>query len=70
MQIDDCSATTVINGVNYCILVIHQESWLDQLNNLSFAQVSALLSSTVLIWYVASLIRIHLNLLGHSSKDE
>lgn len=70
MQIEDCTATTVINGVNYCILVIHQNSWADELNNLSVAQVSTLLGSTILIWYVASLIRINLNLLGHSSKED
>lgn len=70
MQIEDCTATTVINGVNYCILVINQTSWLDQLNSLTVLQVSALLSATALIWYVAWGIRATLNILGHTSNEE
>ncbi|WP_155251713.1 hypothetical protein [Acinetobacter nosocomialis] len=69
MQIDDCTATTVINGVNYCVLVIHQQSWLDELNNLTVVQVGLLLSSTALIWYVAWGIRAALDLLGHDHED-
>ena len=70
MVIDDCSVTTVISGVNYCIVVVHQQSWLDELNSLSAVQAVALLSSTALIWYVAWGIRTTLNLLGHTSVNE
>lgn len=65
MQIDDCSVTTVIQGINYCIVVLHQQSWMDELNNLEPAKVAALLSATALIWYVASGIRTTLNLLNY-----
>ncbi|MFH4377293.1 hypothetical protein WAJ76_21465, partial [Acinetobacter baumannii] len=66
----DCSVVTTIDGVNYCIVVLHQQSWLDQLNNLTVVQVSLLLSSTALIWYVAWGIRATLSLLGHTSSEE
>lgn len=69
MQIDDCTATTIINGVNYCILVIHQQSWMDELNSLPPEKVMALITSTALIWYVASAIRTHLDLLAHDEKE-
>lgn len=69
MQIDDCSATTIINGVNYCILVIHQQSWMDELNSLPPEKVMALITSTALIWYVASAIRTQLDLLAHDEKE-
>lgn len=70
MQIDDCSVVTVLEGANYCIVVLHQQSWLDELNSLSPLHAAALLSSTALIWYVAWGIRTTLNLLGHTSKNE
>ena len=70
MVIDDCSVTTVIQGINYCVVVIHQTSWLDQLNSLEPLHVSALLTATALTWYVASGIRTSLNLLGHSPNEE
>lgn len=70
MVIDDCSMTTVIQGINYCVVVLHQQSWLDELNNLEPLKVSALLSATALTWYVASGIRTTLNLIGHTSKEE
>jgi hypothetical protein len=69
MEIDDCTSTTVINGANYCILLIHQTSWMDELNSLSISQVSGLLGFTALIWYVAWAIRAHINLLGHYEGD-
>jgi len=70
MVIDDCSMTTVIQGVSYCVVVLHQQSWLDELNNLEPAKVGALLTATALVWYVASGIRTTLNLLGHSPNEE
>lgn len=70
MVIDDCSMTTVIQGVNYCVVVLHQQSWLDELNNLEPVKVGALLTATALVWYVASGIRTTLNLLGHTSNEE
>ncbi len=70
MVIDDCSMSTVIQGVNYCVVVLHQQSWLDELNNLEPAKVGALLTATALVWYVASGIRTTLNLLGHSPNEE
>ncbi|MCL5768536.1 hypothetical protein [Acinetobacter sp. ANC5681] len=69
MQIDDCSVTTVIDGVNYCIVLLNQNSWADQLNNLPPEKVAALLSATALIWYVAGAIRTHLRLLGSDDKE-
>jgi len=69
MEINDCSVV-VIESVNYCLVVVKSESWLDQLNSLSVLQASALLSATALIWYVAWGIRTTLSLLGHSSKHE
>lgn len=68
MVIDDCSVVTVIEGINYCLIVLHQKSWLEELNSLSALQVSGLLTATALTWYVASGIRTTLNLLG-SDKD-
>ena len=70
MQIDDCTATTVINGVNYCILVIHQTSWMDELNSLPVEKVIALLSTTILIWYVAWGTRPIIHVLGSSTKED
>lgn len=70
MVVDDCSVTTVIEGVNYCIVVLHQQSWLDEINNLSPTQAAGLLTATTLIWYVAWGIRTTLNILGYSSKEE
>ena len=70
MEVDQCSATTIIEGVHYCLVLIRTESWLDELNNLPPLQVGALLTATALTWYVASGIRTALNLIGHSSKDE
>ncbi|MBF7686584.1 hypothetical protein I2F17_12225 [Acinetobacter sp. B10A] len=61
-----CETLQIVNDVQTCVAwVIYKESWTDQLNNLSVAQVSALLSATALIWYVASAIRTYLNLLAH-----
>lgn len=45
--------------------VLYQQSWTEQLNSLSVVQVSGLLTTTALIWYVASAIRTHLNLLAY-----
>lgn len=70
MVVADCSVVTVIEGINYCLVVLHQESWLDQLNSLEPTKVGALLSATALVWYVAWGIRANLNLLGHSSSEE
>jgi len=70
MVIDDCSMTTVIQGISYCVVVLHQQSWLDELNNLEPLKVGALLSSTALTWYVASAIRTQINLLGYTSKED
>jgi hypothetical protein len=70
MVVADCSVVTVIEGINYCLVVLHQESWLDELNNLDPLKVGALLSATALSWYVASGIRTTLNLLGHTSNEE
>ena len=69
MQVDDYSVTSVINGINYCIVVLHQESWTDQLNSLPPEKVFALISATALIWYVASAIRTHLDLLAYDEKE-
>lgn len=70
MVIDDCSVTTVIQGINYCVVILHQQSWLDELNNLEPIKVGALISATVLTWYIASGIRTTLDLLGHTSSNE
>ena len=70
MVVADCSVVTVIEGINYCLVVLHQESWLDELNKLEPLKVGALLTATALVWYVASGIRTTLNLLGHSSAEE
>ncbi|KAA8730793.1 hypothetical protein F4V57_14675 [Acinetobacter qingfengensis] len=60
-----CETIELINSVQTCTsYVIYHESWTEQLNNLSVVQVSALLSATALIWYVAWGIRTHLKLLG------
>ncbi|SSQ15477.1 Uncharacterised protein [Acinetobacter baumannii] len=69
MVIDDCSVTTVIDGINYCIVVLHQQSWMDELNNLPPEKVAALISATALIWYVASAIRTNLKLLGSNDSE-
>lgn len=65
MQIDDCTVTTVIQGINYCVVIVQSESWLDELNKLTPLQVGALLSATALIWFVASGIRQQLDILAH-----
>lgn len=70
MQVSDCSVVTVIEGINYCLIVLHEKSWLEELNALSPLQISALLTATALTWYVASGIRTVLNVIGHTSKDE
>ncbi|EHU1539775.1 hypothetical protein ACX0AN_003726 [Acinetobacter baumannii] len=70
MQVADCSVVTQIEGVNYCIVVLHQTSWMDELNNLPPEQVIALLSATILIWYLASGLRTTLYVLGSSTKEE
>lgn len=69
MEITDCSVV-VIEAVNYCLVVIHKESWLDELNSLSMLQAAALVGSTALTWYVAWGIRTTLKLLGHSPDNE
>ncbi|HCD60782.1 hypothetical protein ACWPO0_11635 [Acinetobacter nosocomialis] len=69
MVVDDCSVTTVIDGINYCIVVLHQQSWMDELNNLPPEKVAALISATALIWYVASAIRTNLKLLGSNDME-
>lgn len=69
MVVDDCSVTTVIDGVNYCIVLVHQQSWMDELNSLTVPQAGALITSVVLIWYVASAIRTMLDLLAHDEKE-
>jgi hypothetical protein len=70
MQIEDCTATTVINGVNYCILVIHQTSWMDELNSIEPLKVIALLTTTILIWYTAFGVRTVVHTLGSSTKED
>ncbi|WP_288378176.1 hypothetical protein [uncultured Acinetobacter sp.] len=70
MEIEDCSVTTVIQGVNYCIVVLHQQSWMDELNNLPKTQVIALLSATILIWWLASGMRTILHTLGSSTNED
>lgn len=68
MTVDDCSVVTVLNGANYCLVIVHQTSWMDELNALPPSQVAALLSSVALIWYVASAIRTQLSLLAHTEE--
>lgn len=64
-----CEALETINNVQTCVSwVIYQPSWTEQLNQLSVPQVSALLSATALIWYVASCIRTYLQLLAHDEE--
>ncbi|WP_404231390.1 hypothetical protein [Acinetobacter venetianus] len=62
--------TTVIDGINYCIVVLHQQSWMDELNSLPPEKVMALITSTALIWYVASAVRIQLQVLAHDETKE
>lgn len=70
MVVADCSVVTVIEGVNYCLVVMHQQSWMDELNALAPEKVMALLSATALIWYVASAVRTQLDLLAHDNSKE
>ncbi|RKG29060.1 hypothetical protein [Acinetobacter tianfuensis] len=70
MVVGDCSVITVIEGVNYCLVVIREQSWLDEINKMSFAQLSALLSFAALVWYVASSIRTMLHVLGADNSKE
>ena len=64
-----CESLETINNVQTCVSwVIYQPSWTEQLNQLSVSQVSALLSATALIWYVASCIRTYLQLLAHDEE--
>lgn len=69
MVVDDCSVITVIEGVNYCLVVIREQSWLDEINKMSVAELSALLSFAALVWYVASSIRTMLHVLGADTKE-
>ena len=70
MVVDDCSVITVIDGVNYCLVLVHQQSWLDEINKMTFAQMSGLLSFACLCWYVASSIRTMLHILGADTSKE
>lgn len=69
MVVDDCSVITVIESVNYCLVVIREQSWLDEINKMSYVQLSALLSFACLVWYVASSIRTMLHILGSDNKE-
>ena len=69
MQVDDCSVTSVINGVNYCIVLIQQKSFLDELNALKPDQVAVLLTATAIVWYVAGVFRSAISILG-SDEDK
>lgn len=70
MVVDDCSVITVIEGVNYCLVIIHEQSWLDEINKMTFAQMSGLLGFASLCWYVASSIRTMLHILGADTSKE
>lgn len=70
MVVADCSVITVIEGVNYCLVVIREQSWLDEINKMSYVQLSALLSFAALVWYVASSIRTMLHILGADTSKE
>ncbi len=70
MVIDDCSVTTVIEGISYCIVVLHQQSWMDELNNMDKTKVVALLSATFLIWYVATGLRTVIQTLGSDTNED
>lgn len=65
MQIDECSVTSVINGVNYCIVLIHEKSFLDELNHLPPEKVAILLTSTACLWYVAGVMKEALGILKY-----
>lgn len=60
--------TVIIDNIPYQLCLSHaiyEPSFTQQLNNLTAVQVSVLLSTTALIWYVASAIRTYLDLLAY-----
>lgn len=69
MVIADCSVTTVIEGVNFCLVVIREQSWMDEINSLEWVELSGLLAFTTLCFYVASSIRTMLHVLGTDIKE-